>query len=86
MQQTNLGNTSVCFENYLGRLPSVGIDGESVPIDSLTLAKLDIALFRCLRKIGSSRERICSALVDLHLKLTQDLHLILTHPERQIMA
>ena len=24
--------------------------------------------------------------VDLHLKLTQDLHLILTHPERQIMA
>jgi hypothetical protein len=24
--------------------------------------------------------------VDLQLKLTQDLHLILTHPERQIMA
>ena len=24
--------------------------------------------------------------VDLHLKLTRDLHLILTHPERQIMA
>jgi hypothetical protein len=24
--------------------------------------------------------------VDLHLKLTQDLHLILTHPGRQIMA
>ena len=23
---------------------------------------------------------------DMHLKLTQDLHLILTHPERQIMA
>ena len=62
MQQTNLGNTSDCFENYLDRLPSVGIDGESVPINSLTLANLDIALFRCLRKIGSSRERICSAL------------------------
>jgi hypothetical protein len=25
-------------------------------------------------------------IVDLQLKLTQDLHLILTHPERQIMA
>jgi hypothetical protein len=24
--------------------------------------------------------------VDLHLKLTQDLHLKVTHPERQIMA
>jgi hypothetical protein len=25
-------------------------------------------------------------IVDLHLKLTQDLHLKVTHPERQIMA
>ena len=37
-----------------------------------------------------SRDPIQAAIdagnVDLHLKLTQDLHLILTHPERQIMA
>ena len=29
---------------------------------------------------------LCNQCVDLHLKLTQDLHLILTHPGRQIMA
>ncbi len=31
-------------------------------IDLLTLAKLDLCLFRALRKLGTSRERICSAL------------------------
>jgi hypothetical protein len=31
-------------------------------IDLLTLAKLDLGLFRTLRKLGTSKERICSAL------------------------
>lgn len=33
-----------------------------------------------------SFDQVMPLVVDLHLKLTQDLHLILTHPERQIMA
>jgi hypothetical protein len=33
--------------------------------------------------VREAAEAIC---VDLQLKLTQDLHLILTHPGRQIMA
>ena len=31
-------------------------------IDLLTLAHLDLGLFRTLRKLGTSKERICSAL------------------------
>ncbi len=31
-------------------------------IDPVTMAHLDVSLFRSLRKIGHSRERICSAL------------------------
>ncbi len=31
-------------------------------IDPLTLANLDFGLFRTLRKLGTSRERVCSAL------------------------
>ena len=31
-------------------------------IDPLTLAHLDFGLFRTLRKLGTSRERVCSAL------------------------
>lgn len=35
-------------------------------IDLLTLAGLDLGLFRTLRKLGTSRERICSALCLSH--------------------
>ena len=38
------------------------INCEENGIDPVTLAGLDIALFKCLRKIGTSRQRICSAL------------------------
>lgn len=31
-------------------------------IDPMTLARLDIGLFRCLRNLGTSRQRVCSAL------------------------
>ena len=31
-------------------------------IDPMTLAQLDVGLFKSLRKIGHPRERICSAL------------------------
>jgi hypothetical protein len=32
------------------------------PIDPMTLARLDYGLFLALRRMGTSRERICSAL------------------------
>ena len=32
------------------------------PIDPVTLARLDYGLFLALRRMGTSRERICSAL------------------------
>jgi hypothetical protein len=35
-------------------------------IDHLTLARLDIGLFRCLTNLGTSRERICAALCLSH--------------------
>ena len=37
-------------------------DDRSSSIDPLTLANLDFGLFRTLRKLGTSRERVCSAL------------------------
>jgi hypothetical protein len=32
-------------------------------IDPRVLLSLDIALFRCLRRLGTSRDRICAALL-----------------------
>lgn len=31
-------------------------------IDPMTLARLDIGLYQCLRNLGTSKQRICSAL------------------------
>jgi len=35
---------------------------DATDIDPMTLAKLDIGLFRCLQNLGTSQQRICSAL------------------------
>jgi hypothetical protein len=49
--------------------------------------ELEIAVRDFITKMGVSRPiGEITFTVDLHLKLTQDLHLILTHPGRQIMA
>jgi uncharacterized protein len=53
------------------------------PNDILVVAPFNYQVNELKKKVGDSA-RIGT--VDLHLKLTQDLHLILTHPERQIMA
>ena len=37
-------------------------DCENTEIDPMTLASLDIGLYEALEKIGTSRQRICSAL------------------------
>ena len=36
--------------------------GRGAEIDPMTLARLDYGLFNALRKLGTSKERICSAL------------------------
>ena len=53
--------------------------------------EINFIVFHCQDgyRVGMSLEDLKGSdvlLVDLHLKLTQDLHLILTHPGRQIMA
>ena len=35
----------------------------SAVIDPRVLLSLDVALFRCLRRLGTSRDRVCSALL-----------------------
>ncbi len=45
-----------------GRLARAMEDCDKTVIDPLTLAGLDIGLFRCLQNIGAPRSRICSAL------------------------
>jgi len=45
-----------------GTLTAAAISCEENGIDPMTLARLDIGLFICLRNLGTSRQRICSAL------------------------
>ena len=45
-----------------GALIAAKITCDESGIDPMTLARLDIGLLRCLRNIGTSRQRICSAL------------------------
>ena len=41
--------------------PAAG--GEVPAIDPRVLLSLDVALFRCLRRLGTSRDRVCAALL-----------------------
>ena len=50
-------------EAEISRMLSAGARGhEWAVIDPMTLASLDKVLFRCLEKIGTPKERVCSAL------------------------
>lgn len=62
MLQTNtLPRTQVTRHDSQAFLPTQAA-GTSGSINPLTLASLDMGLFRALRKLGTSRDRICSAL------------------------
>ncbi len=41
--------------------PAAG--NEPTSVDPRVLLSLDVALFRCLRRLGTSRDRVCSALL-----------------------
>lgn len=59
--QNSLHNTRP--EPEISRVLNAGaIDHDGTAIDPMTLAMLDKVLFKCLKNIGTSRERICSAL------------------------
>jgi hypothetical protein len=60
MQKT-LDNTRPESE-ISGALNAGAIDHNGTVIDPMTLATLDIGLFKCLENIGTSRQRVCSAL------------------------
>ena len=45
-----------------GAFADATITCDESDIDPITLAGLDIGLLRCLRNLGTSRQRICSAL------------------------
>ena len=59
--QNSLHNTQP--EPEISRVLNAGaIHHDGTAIDPMTLAILDIGLFNCLQNIGTSRERVCSAL------------------------
>jgi hypothetical protein len=60
--QQRLEATCVDPESNPGPLTAATMSGEESAIDPTTLASLDVGLFKCLRNIGTSRQRICSAL------------------------
>ena len=41
--------------------PAAG--NETPAVDPRVLLSLDVALFRCLRRLGTSRDRVCSTLL-----------------------
>jgi len=45
-----------------GALSAAAMASDEVGIDPMTLARLDVGLFICLQNLGTSRQRICSAL------------------------
>lgn len=45
-------------------------------IDRMTLARLDLGLFRALRKLGTPKQRICSALCLSYAEYDEILKLI----------
>ena len=50
-------------ERKISRVLNVGaIDHDCTVIDPINLAMMDTVLFKCLKNIGTSKERICSAL------------------------
>jgi hypothetical protein len=56
--ETTRGYSEVGRGTPIAATPS----GHENDIDPMTLARLDVGLFRCLQNLGTSRARICSAL------------------------
>ena len=59
--QKSLDNTRPEPERS-GAFNAGAIDHNGTVIDPMTLATLDIGLFKCLQNLGTSRQRVCSAL------------------------
>jgi hypothetical protein len=62
MQQQRSEANSAFPEFNPGAFATATGTSEETEIDQRTLATLDIGLFRCLSNLGTSRQRICSAL------------------------
>ena len=60
--QKSLETTCAYTETGPGPLTAATITCDEARIDPMILARLDIGLFRCLQNLGTSKQRICSAL------------------------
>ena len=60
--QQHSNATGVYREAEPGNLTAAATSTETPAISPRILARLDTGLFECLRKLGTSRQRICSAL------------------------
>lgn len=60
--QTNPDTIHPDTELEPGTLAAATLACDESDIDPMTLARLDIGLLRCLRNLGTPRQRICSAL------------------------
>lgn len=60
--QKGLESTRPYTETGRGTLPPANIAFDETDIDPLILARLDVGLLKCLQNLGTSKQRICSAL------------------------
>jgi len=54
--------TGVYGEAAPGNFTAAAASTDTPAINPMILARLDTGLFKCLRKLGTPRQRICSAL------------------------
>ncbi len=62
MQQQHSNATGVYGNAEPGAFTAAGTASGQSAINPVLLARLDMGLFKCLRKLGTPRQRICSAL------------------------
>ena len=60
--QKGLESTRPYTETGRGTLPPANIACDETDTDPLILARLDVGLLKCLQNLGTSKQRICSAL------------------------
>lgn len=60
--QQHSNTTGVSVKAGPGNLMAAATSNDKPTVDPMILAKLDTGLLECLRKLGTSRQRICSAL------------------------
>ena len=76
--QKSLETTCAYTETGPGPLTAATITCDEARIDPMILARLDLGLLKCLQNLGTSKQRICSALClsyaeyDGVLRLMQD--------------